>query len=106
MQFLFVNKRKNLFGASFVAPVIWKQPLEFTYIASIHMMGESLEHKRNVMSFLDHCKASLYEDSFYIIRLCRYEDLQAYVAEWHGLPIFTHQWEFVYYRDFMRQTKQ
>ncbi len=106
MQFLFVNKRKNLFGASFVAPVIWKQPLEFTYIASIHTMGESLEHKRNVMSFLDHCKESLYEDSFYIIRICRYEDLQAYVTEWHGLPIFTHQWESVYYRDFMRQTKQ
>ncbi len=105
MQFLFVNKRKNLFGASFVAPVIWKKPLEFTYIASVHMMGDSLEHKRNVISFLDHCQETLFDDHFYVIKYCRYNDLQNYVNAWHGLPIFTHQWESVYYRDFMQQTK-
>lgn len=102
---LYVHKRKNLFGASFVAPVTWKQPLAFTYIANIYMTGNSLEQKRNVTSFLDHCQQVLYADDFYYIRYCSPDDLRAYVAEWGGLPIFTHSWEALYYRDFMRETK-
>jgi hypothetical protein len=102
---IYVNKRKNLFGGNFVAPVRWKQPLEFTYIAGIYMMGDSLEQKRNVMSFLDHCRDTLYADQFYAIKHCRYEDLQAYVNEWGGLPIFTHKWEALYYEDFMYTTR-
>ena len=102
---IFVNKRKNLFGASFVAPVRWKQPLEFTFIAGLYMMGDSLEQQRNVMSFLEHCKGVLYRDRFYTIQHCRYEDLQSYVQAWGGLPIFTHAWEAQYYADFMHTTR-
>lgn len=101
---LYVHKRKNLFGASFVAPVRWKKPIEFTYIANIYMTGNTLEQKRNVMGFLEHCKDVLYADQFYYIQHCRFEDLQEYVNEWHGLPIFTHSWEALYYRDFMKET--
>ncbi len=102
---LYVHKRKNLFGAYFVAPIKWKKPIEFTYIANIYMTGGSLEQKRNVMSFLEHCKDVLFKDEFYYIQHCRFEDLQDYVAEWNGLPIFTHSWEALYYHDFMRETK-
>jgi hypothetical protein len=102
---IYVNKRKNLFGGSFVAPVQWQKPLDFTFVAGIYMMGASLEQQRNVMSFLDHCKQVLYRDRFYAVQHCRYEDLQAYVAAWGGLPIFTHSWEALYYADFMHTTK-
>jgi hypothetical protein len=102
---IYVNKRKNLFGADFVAPVQWKKPLEFTYVANAYMVGSSLEQKRNVISFLDHCKNVLYKNQFYAIQHCSYADLQDYVNEWGGLPIFTHHWEALYYADFMYTTK-
>jgi hypothetical protein len=102
---IYVNKRKNLFGASFVAPVQWRKPLTFTFVAGIYMMGDSLEQKRNVMSFLEHCHGILYKDRFYSIQECSYQDLQEYVNEWGGLPIFTHEWEALYYADFMYTTK-
>jgi hypothetical protein len=102
---IYVNKRKNLFGGSFVAPVQWRKPLAFTYVAGMYMMGSSLEQKRNVMSFLEHCHGILYKDRFYAIQQCSYQDLQDYVNEWGGLPIFTHEWESLYYADFMYTTK-
>lgn len=102
---IFVNKRKNLFGGTFVAPVRWKQPLEFTFVAGLYMMGDSLEQQRNVMSFLDHCSEVLYRDKYYAIQYCRFSDLQAYVNAWGGLPIFTHEWERQYYVDFMHLTR-
>jgi len=102
---IYVNKRKNLFGGGFVAPVQWHQPLSFTFVAGIYMMGDSLEQKRNVMSFLENCHGILYRDRFYAIQQCSYQDLQDYVNEWGGLPIYTHEWESLYYADFMYTTK-
>lgn len=102
---LFVHKRNNLFGAKFVAPVIWKKPIEFTFVANIYMVGDGPEFKRYVMDFLKYCDNKLFVDEYYYIQQCSYENIQSYVGEWRGLPIVTHEWEALYYRDFLRETK-
>lgn len=101
----FVHKRKNIFGANFVAPVTWNKPIEFTFVANVYMVGEGLEFKRYVMDFLKYCDDKLFVDEYYYIQHCKFENIQSYVEEWKGLPIFTHEWEALYYRDFLKDTR-
>lgn len=102
---IYVNKRKNLFGGDFVAPIIWRKPVSFIFVAGAYMAGGDLELRRNVMSFLEYCKDVLWRDQFYSIQRCSAGDLQDYVKAWGGLPIVTHTWEAMYYADFMQTTR-